>query len=55
MPTLLVLYPAYGTVSCARVARYAEELNGLRLVLADEEPTATEEEMFDEVVELPPP
>jgi len=55
MPTLLVLYPAYGTVSCARLARYAEELNGLRLVLADEEPTATEEEMFDEVVELPPP
>jgi len=42
-------------VSCARLARYAEELNGLRLVLADEEPTATEEEMFDEVVELPPP
>lgn len=39
MPTLLVLYPGYGTTSCARVARYAERIGDLRLALADKEPT----------------
>jgi len=55
MPTLLVLYPAYGTTSCAKIARYASEIGDLKLVLADEEPTTTDEEIFDEVIELPPP
>ncbi|MDD5082844.1 MAG: ATP-grasp domain-containing protein [Dehalococcoidales bacterium] len=55
MTTLLVLYPAYGTVSCERVSRYAGEIEGLRLVLADEEPTTSDEGIFDEVLELPPP
>ena len=41
MPTLLILYPAYGAVSCHEVSRWAEKINGLRLVLADEEPTTS--------------
>ncbi|MFH1382395.1 MAG: ATP-grasp domain-containing protein [Chloroflexota bacterium] len=55
MATLLVLYPAYGTVSCERVSRFAEEIPGLKLVLADDEPTTSDEDIFSEVVELPPP
>jgi hypothetical protein len=55
MPTLIVLYPAYGTVSCQEVARYAERIEDLKLVLADDEPAASDEAIFDEVVELPPP
>ncbi len=55
MATLLVLYPAYGTVSCEQIARYAQAIGDLRLVLADEEPTPSDEGMFDEVIEIPPP
>lgn len=56
MPTLLVLYPAYGTVSCARLARYASQIEDLRLMLAaDEAVNITNEETFNEIVELPPP
>lgn len=55
MPTILVLYPAYGTVSCQRIARYAQEIEGLKLVLADNEPTTSDYDIFDEVMELPPP
>ncbi len=55
MVTVLVLYPAYGTVSCHEVSRYAEKIDGLRLVLADDEPTTSDEDIFHEVVELPPP
>jgi hypothetical protein len=55
VPTILVLYPAYGTVSCHRIARYAQEIEGLRLVLADDEPTTSDDDLFHEVMELPPP
>ncbi|MFH1032615.1 MAG: ATP-grasp domain-containing protein [Chloroflexota bacterium] len=55
MATILVLYPAYGTVSCHQVADYAENIGNLRLILADDEPTASDEDIFDEVMELPPP
>ena len=55
MPSVVVLYPAYGAVSCHQISRYAEEIEGLRLVLADDEPTTSDEDIFDEVMELPPP
>ena len=55
MPSLLVLYPAYGTISCARLARYASQIEDLHLMLADESVNITNEETFDEIVELPPP
>ncbi len=55
MPKILVLYPAYGTTSCGQVARYAEEISGLRLALALEEPTSYDEDLFDEVLEIPAP
>ncbi|MDO8491668.1 MAG: ATP-grasp domain-containing protein [Dehalococcoidia bacterium] len=55
MPTIVVLYPAYGTVSCQRVCRLAGGIEGLRLVLADDEPSSADEDLFDEVMELPPP
>ena len=52
---MLVLYPAYGTVSCHRICRLASEIEGLRLVLADDGPSSADEDLFDEVLELPPP
>lgn len=55
MLTLVILYPAYGTVSCARLGRYAAQIDGLRLVLADEAVNITNEDIFEEVIELPPP
>ncbi len=55
MPTLLMLYPAYGTVSTHEVCRHAGTIPGLRLVLADNEPTTSDLDIFDEVWELPPP
>src|SRR5512136_2865695 len=55
MPTLLMLYPAYGTVSPHEVCRHAETIPDLRLVLADNEPTTSDLDIFDEVWELPPP
>jgi hypothetical protein len=42
-------------VSCHRIARYAQEIEGLRLVLADDEPTTSDDDLFHEVMELPPP
>ena len=55
MTTLLMLYPAYGTVSCHEVCRHAEQIDGLRVVLADDSPTTSDLDIFDEVWELPPP
>lgn len=55
MPTLLVLHPAYGTISCPQLSRYARQFDGLKLVLADDEPSASDEGLFDEVIEIPPP
>ncbi len=55
MATIIVLYPAYGTVSCHEVADYAERIDDLRLILADNDPTVSDENIFDEVMELPPP
>jgi cysteine synthase A len=51
----MMLYPAYGTVSTHEVCRYAEPIPGLKLVLADNEPTTSDQDIFDEVWELPPP
>ncbi len=55
MPTILVLYPAYGTTSCGKVARYAQQIDGLKLALATEDPTSYDEDIFNEVIEIPPP
>ena len=55
MPTLLVLHPAYGTISCPQLARYARQFDDLKLVLADDEPSTSDESLFDEVIEIPPP
>ena len=55
MPTLLMLYPAYGTVSCHEVCRHAGAIDGIKLILADDEPTTSDLDIFDEVWELPPP
>ena len=55
MSTLLMLYPAYGTVSCHEVCRYAEDIGGVSMVLADDAPTTSDLDIFDEVWELPPP
>lgn len=55
MPTILVLYPAYGTTSCGQVARYAQQIIGLKLALANDEPTSYDEDIFNEVLEIPPP
>jgi len=51
----MMLYPAYGTVSVHEVCRHAEPIPGLKLVLADNEPTTSDLDIFDEVWELPPP
>jgi formate-dependent phosphoribosylglycinamide formyltransferase (GAR transformylase) len=50
-----MLYPAYGTVSPHEVCRHGETIPGIRLVLADNEPTTSDLDIFDEVWELPPP
>ncbi len=55
MPTLLMLYPAYGTVSVHEVCRHAESVGEMRTVLADDAPTTSDLDIFDEVWELPPP
>jgi hypothetical protein len=55
MPSILVLYPAYGTTSCGKVARYAQQIPGLKLALATEDPTSYDEDIFNEVIEIPPP
>jgi len=55
MKTLLMLYPAYGTVSCHEVCRYAESIGDIRMVLADDSPTTSDLDIFDEVWELPAP
>ncbi len=55
MPTALVVYPAYGTISCAEAGRYAAEIPDLKFVLADDEPTSSDEAVYTEIVELPPP
>lgn len=55
MPALLMLYPAYGTVSTHEVCRHAETIPDLKLVLADNDPTTSDLDIFDEVWELPPP
>lgn len=55
MTTLLMLYPAYGTVSCHEVCRYSESIGRMKLVLADDSPTVSDLDIFDEVWELPPP
>ena len=55
MATLLMLYPAYGTVSPHEVCRHGETIPDLRLVLADDAPTTSDLDIFDEVWELPPP
>ncbi len=55
MPTLLMLYPAYGTVSCHEVCRHAGSIDGIKLILADDQPTTSDLDIFDEVWELPPP
>lgn len=55
MPTILVLHPAYGTTSCGKVARYAQQIPGLKLALATEDPTSYDEDIFNEVIEIPPP
>ena len=47
MPTILVLYPAYGTTSCGKVARYAQQIGGLSLALASEDPTSYDEDIFN--------
>jgi hypothetical protein len=55
LPTLLMLYPAYGTVSVHEVCRHAESVGEMRTVLADDAPTTSDLDIFDEVWELPPP
>jgi len=50
-----MLYPAYGTVSCHEVCGYAERIGSLRMILADDSPTTSDMDIFDEVWELPPP
>ncbi|MBI2850974.1 MAG: ATP-grasp domain-containing protein [Chloroflexi bacterium] len=55
MPTIMMLYPAYGSVSSHEVCRYAENMGDIRMVLADDTPTASDFDIFDEVWELPPP
>jgi hypothetical protein len=55
MPALLMLYPAYGTVSTHEVCRYGGAISGIKLILADDEPTTSDLDIFDEVWELPPP
>jgi hypothetical protein len=52
---LLMLYPAYGTVSCHEVCRYAERFDEMRVTLADDVPTTSDLDIFDEVWELPAP
>lgn len=52
---LLMLYPAYGTVSCHEVCRHAEEIGDFRMILADDAPTTSDLDIFHEVWELPPP
>jgi hypothetical protein len=51
----MMLYPAYGTVSCHEVCRHVENFDDLRMVLADNEPTTSDLDIFDEVWELPQP
>ncbi|MBI4267736.1 MAG: ATP-grasp domain-containing protein [Chloroflexi bacterium] len=55
MAALLVLYPAYGSVSCHEISRWVEGIEGLKLILADDGPTDSDVDIFDEVMELPPP
>ena len=55
MRTLVMLYPAYGTVSCHEVCRHAEQIGDIRMVLADDAPTTSDLDIFDEVWELPAP
>lgn len=55
MPTIMMLYPAYGSLSSYEVCRYAEKQGDIRMVLADDSPTASDFDIFDEVWELPPP
>src|SRR3972149_3276706 len=55
MPVILMLYPAYGTVSCHEVCRYVEKYGDVRMVLADDTPTTSDMDIFDDVWELPPP
>lgn len=55
MSSALVLYPAYSTITCGQAARYRQLIPGLKLLLADDEPSASDEGIFSEVVELPPP
>ncbi len=55
MKTLLMLYPAYGTVSVHEVCRHAETVGDIRTVLADDAPTTSDLDIFDEVWELPAP
>ena len=55
MRTLVMLYPAYGTVSCHEVCRHAEQIGDVRMILADDAPTTSDLDIFDEVWELPAP
>ncbi len=55
MPTILVLYPPYGTTSCGKVAQYAGQIDGLKPSLATENPISSyDEDIFNEVIEIPP-
>jgi hypothetical protein len=55
MPTIMMLYPAYGTVSCHEVCRCVEAVPDVSMVLADDEPTTSDLDIFDDVWELPAP
>lgn len=56
IPTLLVLYPTIGTLS-AEIRNYLtrqRRAQGLRVFLADESVDVPDNDIFDEVIEMPP-